>query len=154
MGTTEESFHFIGNVPEEIDKLNSLVTSAAILTAVAFNILPEILSGPLDLEMSIVCNSCRTSSSVHSNSSIVLGLTSDSIVSDGTSRGGNDLLKQSEKYEFNMVDLSLSVIASLLSSERVGIVDLYDLMYFTVFQNCFLLVVFTFLLKKLLFRIL
>ena len=54
MGTTEESFHLVGNVPEEIDKLNSLVTGAAILTSVAFNILPEILSGPLDLEMSIV----------------------------------------------------------------------------------------------------
>ena len=39
MGTTEESFHLVGNVPEEIDKLNSLVTGAAILTAVAFNIL-------------------------------------------------------------------------------------------------------------------
>ena len=97
MGTTEESFHLVGNVPEEIDKLNSLITGAAILTAVAFNILSEILSGPLDLEMSIACNSCRTSSSVHSNSSIVLGLSSDSIVSDGTYRGGNDLLKQSEK---------------------------------------------------------
>ena len=83
MGTTEESFHLVGNVPEEIDKLNSLVTGAAILTAVAFNILPEILSGPLDLEMSIVCSSCRTPFlSVHSNSSIVLGVTSDSIVSD------------------------------------------------------------------------
>ena len=67
MGTTEESSHLVGNVPEEIDKLNSSVTGAAILTAVAFNILPEILSGPLDLEMSIVCNSCRTSSSVHLN---------------------------------------------------------------------------------------
>ena len=47
-----------------------------------------------------------------------------------------------------MVDLSLSVIASLSSSERVGIVDLSDLMYFIVFHNCFLLVVFTFLLKN------
>ena len=68
-----------------------MVTGAAILTVVAFNILPEILSGPLDLEMWI---GCRTSSSVYSNSSIVLGLTSDNIVSDGTFRGGNDLLKQ------------------------------------------------------------
>ena len=48
MGTTEESFHLVGNVPKEI---NSLVTDAVILTAVAFSILPEMLSGPLDLEM-------------------------------------------------------------------------------------------------------
>ena len=61
-------------------------------------------------------------------------------------------MTQSEKYEFNMVDLSLSEIASLSSSERVGIVDLSNLM-FIVFQNCFLLVVFTFPLKKHLFRI-
>ena len=36
-----------------------------------------------------------------------------------------------------MVDLSLSVIASLSSSERVGIVNLSDLMYFIVSRTTF-----------------
>ena len=31
MGTTEESFHLVGNVPEEIDKLNSLVCDRLIV---------------------------------------------------------------------------------------------------------------------------
>ena len=47
-------------------------------------------------------------------------------------------MKQSEKYAFNMFDLSLSVIASLPSNERVGIVDLPALMYFIVLQQLFL----------------
>jgi len=58
-----------------------LVTGAAILGAVVFNLWPEILSGSLDLE--------------------VLGLTSENVVSGDTfgsfrPRGSNDLLKQSE----------------------------------------------------------
>ena len=72
---------------------------------------------------------------------IVLGLISDGILLEYTSgslRGGNDLLKQSEKYAFNMFDLSLSVIASLPSSERVGIVDLSALVYFIVLPQLFL----------------
>ena len=72
---------------------------------------------------------------------IVLRLTSDGILLEDTSgsfRGGNDLLKQSEKYAFNMFDLSLSVIASLPSSERVGIVDLSALVYFIVLPQLFL----------------
>ena len=104
MGTTEDSFHLLGKVPVEIDKLISLVIGAAILTAVAFNILLEILSGQLDLEL---CNICRISSSVHSNYSIVLGLSSDSIVSDGTSRGGNDLLKQRSTSLTSLIYLCL-----------------------------------------------
>ena len=51
IATIEESFHFVGNVPVEMDRLKSLVTGAAIPNAVAFSILPKILSGPLDLEM-------------------------------------------------------------------------------------------------------
>ena len=54
MGITEASFHLLGNVPVKIDRLNSLATGAAMLAAVAFNIRPEILSGPFDLEISIV----------------------------------------------------------------------------------------------------
>ena len=46
----EESFHLVGKVPVEIDMLKIFVAGAAILKAVAFNILPEILSGPLALE--------------------------------------------------------------------------------------------------------
>ena len=40
MGITEEIFHLLGKVPDKMDKLNSLVTGAAILTAsaVSFNI--------------------------------------------------------------------------------------------------------------------
>ena len=40
MGITEESFRLLGKVPDKMDKLNSLVTGAAILTAsaVSFNI--------------------------------------------------------------------------------------------------------------------
>ena len=70
---------------------------------------------------------------------IVLRLTSDGILLEETSgslRGGNDLLKQSEKYAFNMFDLSLSVIASLPSSERVGIVELSALIISLFSQNC------------------
>jgi hypothetical protein len=43
MRMTEASFHLLGNVPVEIDRLNSLVTGAAMFAAVAFNIRPEIL---------------------------------------------------------------------------------------------------------------
>jgi len=70
---------------------------------------------------------------------IVLRLTSDGILLENTSgslRGGNDLLKQSEKYAFNIFDLS--VIASLPSSERVGSVDLSALVYFIVLPQLFL----------------
>jgi len=70
---------------------------------------------------------------------IVLRLTSDGILLEETSgslRGCNDLLKQSEKYAFNMFDLSLSVIASLPSSERVGIVELSALIISLFSQNC------------------
>ena len=40
MGITEEIFHLLGKIPDKMDKLNSLVTGAAILTAsaVSFNI--------------------------------------------------------------------------------------------------------------------
>ena len=37
IGTTEESFHLLGKVPVEIEWLNNLVTSAAMLVATAFN---------------------------------------------------------------------------------------------------------------------
>ena len=37
-----------------------MVMEGAILSAVAFSILPEILSGPFDFETSIDCRSCAT----------------------------------------------------------------------------------------------
>ena len=54
MGKTEASFLLLGNVTVKIDRLNSLVTGAAMLAAVAFNIRPEILSGLFGFEISIV----------------------------------------------------------------------------------------------------
>ena len=68
----------------------------------------------------------------------MLRLTSDGILLEETSgsfRGCNDLLQQSEKYSFNMFDLSLSVIASLPSSERVGIVDLLSCTCISLFSH-------------------
>ena len=131
IGAIEDSFYFVGNVPVEIDRWKRLVTGAAILNDVAFSIRPELwTTGFRDV---IACNRFRTSSSVHNNSSIVLGSTSDITASGDTSvsfKGGNNLLKQSEKYVFRIDDLSLSLLASLSLSVRVGIMDWSVLIFF------------------------
>ena len=109
MGTTEESLHLFGNIPVEIERLNILVTGAAMLVATTFNMCPEMPSGPLDFETSIDSNRCRTSSSVYNRLSIESGAVSDDtslLYKSGTFRGGRDLLKQLEKNVFNMLALS------------------------------------------------
>ena len=68
--TTEETFHLFGNIPVEIERLNHLVTGALMLVVTAFNMRPEMPSGPLNFETSIVSNRCRTSSSVHNRFSM------------------------------------------------------------------------------------
>lgn len=50
IGTTE-IFHDLGNLLVELDLLEISVVGAAILIAVAFHIMPDILSGLLAFEM-------------------------------------------------------------------------------------------------------
>ena len=47
-----------------------------------------------------------------------------------------------------MDDFSMPLVAMLSLNIRVGIVECSVFMYFIVFQNCFLSIVFTFLLKN------
>lgn len=81
IGTIEESFQLVKKV--EIDMLELANWGSNILSAVASITCQR---SCLDhLILIIVCSGCRTLSSVHSRSSIVLGLTSDSLISDDTS---------------------------------------------------------------------
>ena len=65
IGTTWESFHSSGTIPEW---LKILVKADAMLQAVFLSILPEMLSGPLALDMSKVHSISKTSSTLHNNS--------------------------------------------------------------------------------------
>ena len=64
MGTTEDVFQALGSLPVVIERLKNLVSTGAILTAVDFNILADILSGPFALLVSRTSNNSKTSSSV------------------------------------------------------------------------------------------
>ena len=46
MGTTIESFHWSGSLPQRIEQLKCTVREGAMLEAVDFSIRPDILSGP------------------------------------------------------------------------------------------------------------
>ena len=52
IGTTEDVFHAVGNFPERMDVFISFVIAGAMLTAVCFNIMADMLSGPFDLVVS------------------------------------------------------------------------------------------------------
>ena len=58
----------LGNLPVVIERFNNLVSTEAILTAVDFNILADILSGPFALLISSAHNNSKTSSSVQRSS--------------------------------------------------------------------------------------
>jgi len=49
----EESFHFSGNFPDDIEILKSFVNEGVMLVAVSFNILADILSGPFALAVTL-----------------------------------------------------------------------------------------------------
>ena len=110
MGTTEDVFQARGSLPVVIERLKNLVSTGAMLTAVDFNILADILSGPFALLVSRACNNSKTSSSVHRSSggqSICSSLSESQV---GVI-GGIDWLKQLEKKLFSMVAFSLSEVA-------------------------------------------
>ena len=52
MGTTEDSFHLLGSLPDIIDLLNNLVICGAMLYTVDLSIVAEIPSDPLALVVS------------------------------------------------------------------------------------------------------
>ena len=52
IGTTRDSFHFSGTLPNLRDRLKREVTEGAMLAAVAFSILADTSSGPLDFDTS------------------------------------------------------------------------------------------------------
>ena len=52
IGTTEDIFHAVGNFSEQIDVFMSIVIPGAMLTAVRFSIVADILSGPLNFVVS------------------------------------------------------------------------------------------------------
>ena len=65
IGTTDDVFQAVGNFPEQIDMFMSFVIPGAMLVVVRFSIVPDMLSGPLDLVVSIDNSISRISSSVH-----------------------------------------------------------------------------------------
>ena len=69
LGTTEDTFQVLDVFPVEMELLNKSAILYAILRAVDYNILAEILSQPLPFLVSRDSNISRTSSSVHRNSS-------------------------------------------------------------------------------------
>ena len=110
IGTTKDVFQALGNLPEVIERFNNLVNTGAILTAVDFNILADILSGPFALLVSSPHNNSKTSSSVQRSTggqSIGLGLSEPLL----GLIGGIEWLKQLEKKLFSMVAFSLSEVA-------------------------------------------
>jgi hypothetical protein len=77
MGMTEESFHLLGNFPVEIDWLNSLVTGAAMLAAVALTSDLRSCQGHLILKYQLSPVSGNTSSSEHKRETVDSGALSD-----------------------------------------------------------------------------
>ena len=69
IGSMEDVFHTLGNLPEQIDVFTSFTIPRAMLTAVCFSIVANIPSGPLDLVVSSDNNISRMTSSVHSSCS-------------------------------------------------------------------------------------
>ena len=69
MGTTEDSFHLLGSLPDIIDLLNNLVICGAMLYTVDLSIVAEIPSDPLALVVSSDNRRSKTSSSSQRNSS-------------------------------------------------------------------------------------
>ena len=68
IGTTDDVFQELGSLPVVIERFNNLLSTGAILTAVDFNILADILSGPFALLVSSASNNSKTSSSVQTSS--------------------------------------------------------------------------------------
>ena len=64
IGTTEADFQADGNLAEDMGWFINLVIPGAMLVAVAFNMVVEIPSGPLDFVVSSESKNSRTSSSV------------------------------------------------------------------------------------------
>ena len=69
IGVILPSFHSVGKVPEEIERLNNLHSIGAIQDAVHLSILGETPSLPVDLEVSSLVSSSKTQSSVHKKTS-------------------------------------------------------------------------------------
>ena len=61
-------FQGSGRIPVDSDKLNSLVMDGVIDVATDFNILADMPSGPVDLEVSRLDIRSKTSSSLHNRS--------------------------------------------------------------------------------------
>ena len=64
IGTTEAVFQTVGNLPEEIDWFISLAIPEAVLVFVAFSIVADVPSDPLDFVVSNDRSISSTSSSV------------------------------------------------------------------------------------------
>ena len=69
IGTTDDNFQVLGNLPDDMHLLKNLVNPRAMLYAVDFNMIAEIPSGPLALDVSRLSNKSMTSSSKHRKSS-------------------------------------------------------------------------------------
>lgn len=94
MGTTYEVFQVEGTSAAAIDMLNNLVRTGAILPETPFSIFAEMLSGPLDLDVSSSCNRSRTSSSEH-NCYSSSELKVESVTVDSScEKGVREVLKQ------------------------------------------------------------
>ena len=119
MGTTCDSFQALGNCPDDMDKLKSLVIEGAIEWAVLLSIRADIPSGPLALDVSSDCNSSKTSDLEHSNS-CGQTLCDETLDADGT-RGGT-VLKYCSKNSFNMLALQASLVAVIPLWDRAGTV--------------------------------
>ena len=120
MGTTCDSFQALGNCPDDMDKLKSLVIEGAIEWAVLLSIRADIPSGPLALDVSSDCNSSKTSDLEHSNS-CGQTLCDETIDADGT-RGGTDVLKHCSK-PFN---LCCQTIRLALPNHSIRVAKLFD----------------------------
>ena len=69
IGTIEDVFQALGKLPDRMEAFMSFVIPGAMLTAVCFNMVADMPSGPLDLVVSRDSSISRTSSSSHSNCS-------------------------------------------------------------------------------------
>lgn len=135
MGTIRALFQELGRMPVDNDKLNNLVRDGVMDAATDFNILAEMLSGPVDLEVSRLETKSNISSSLHRRSTGQLSGQSE----DGSGEsGGRVLLKQSWKKEFNNEALSLLLSTLVPFDTSVGIEESCLFSSLIAFQNAFI----------------
>ena len=105
IGTMDDNFQECGKTPVWMLELKIMAIGVAMLSAVSFSILPEILSGPEAFEVSMAFSIINTSCSVQRRLSGHSWLLLSILLVDS---GGSFVLKQSAKKVFSTLALSKS----------------------------------------------